>query len=60
MGWAVIYLTISLRIVLLPFTLISERNRMKNQELEQEIERIDKEFQKDPILKKEEIRNTLK
>jgi membrane protein insertase Oxa1/YidC/SpoIIIJ len=60
LGWAVVYLTILLRVVLLPFTIISERNKMRNQELEREIVRIDKEFQNDPILKKEEIRRALK
>lgn len=60
LGWAVVYLTVLLRVVLLPFTIISERNKMKNRELEKEIVRIDKEFQNDPILKKEEIRRTLK
>ena len=60
LGWAVVYLTILLRIALLPFTIISERNKMKNEELEAEIVRIDKEFQNDPILKKEEIRRALK
>ena len=32
-GWAVVYLTLILRFVLLPFTLINERNRVRNAEI---------------------------
>ncbi len=60
LGWAVVYLTIVLRVVLLPFTLISEKNRVKNLKLNKDIMRIDKELNNDPVLKKEEIRKVLK
>lgn len=60
LGWAVVYLTIMLRVALLPFTIISERNKIRNQDLELEIEKIDKEFADDEVLKKEEIRRTLR
>lgn len=60
LGWAVIYLTVALRVVLLPFTLIEERDKIKNMELMEEIRRLHKGYQNDPILKKEEIRKTLR
>jgi membrane protein insertase Oxa1/YidC/SpoIIIJ len=59
-GWAVVYLTIILRVVLLPFTIIDEASKAKNQALSKEIEGIEKSFQNDPIMRKEEIRRILK
>ncbi|MBD3311525.1 MAG: hypothetical protein GF349_03445 [Candidatus Magasanikbacteria bacterium] len=60
LGWAIVLLTVFLRIALLPFTLITERNKVKNLELIEEIDSIEKQFRDDPILKKEEIRKILK
>lgn len=60
MGVAVIYLTIGLRILLLPLTVITERNRAENKETEAEVLRLNKEFHYDPVLQKEEIRRQLK
>lgn len=60
LGWAVVYLTVILRFVLLPFTLINERNRIRNQELIGEIRSVEKAYSKDQILKKQEIRKILK
>jgi len=60
LGWAIVYLTVILRIVLLPFTLITERNKVKNMELVGDIASLEKQFRDDPILKKEEIRKVLK
>ena len=59
-GWAVVYLTLILRTTLLPFTFISEKNRAKNANLYEEIKTLSKSYQKDPILRNEEIRRTLK
>jgi membrane protein insertase Oxa1/YidC/SpoIIIJ len=59
-GWSVVYLTIILRVALLPFTLVTEKARASNIELEKELERLDKELSNDPILRKEEIRRVLK
>ncbi len=59
-GWAVIYLTIVLRVLLLPLSLVSERNRVRNAELSAEIQRITKEYHGDAVLRKEEIRRVLK
>lgn len=60
MGWAIVYLTVFLRLVLLPFTIIAERNKIKNKALVEEIKRIEKGYQKDPVLKNQEIRKVLK
>lgn len=60
MGWAVIYLTASLRLFLLPLTILSERNKAKNAEVEAEITKLAKEFQYDRVAQKNEIRRRLK
>lgn len=60
LGWAVVYLTIVLRFILLPFTVISTKNKYKDSELQTEVARISKELAGDPQLKKEEIRKILK
>ncbi len=60
MGWAVVYLTILLRVVLLPFTVVSEKQQRKNEALYAEVARLDKEYQKDPVIKKQEIRRILR
>ncbi len=60
LGWAVILLTIGLRTVLLPFSIISESNKMKNDEVQESIRKIEKEFSRDEVLKKQEIRRLLR
>ncbi len=60
LGWAVVYLTIILRVVLLPFTFVSEKNLVKDEELEKEVVRLNKELHNDLVLKKEQIRKILK
>lgn len=60
LGWAVIYLTILLRIALLPFTLVTEKARADNMELEREVQRVTKEFHQDRVQQKEHIRKILK
>src|SRR3989344_3184026 len=60
LGWSVIYLTVILRTVLLPFSLINEYNKTKNEALYREIKEIEKVYQNDDILKKQEIRQAMK
>ncbi len=60
LGWAIVYLTIILRVALLPLTIINEINKKRNADLNEEIRRIDKELANDEVLKKEEIRKLLK
>lgn len=59
-GWAVVYMTIILRLVLLPFTLVTERDRIKNEALSKEIAAVEKEFPNDQVQKKLEIRKIMK
>ncbi len=59
-GWAIVYLTIILRLVLLPFSIVSERNKHKNEEIRQKAEQIAKAYPNDPVMRKEEIRKVLK
>ncbi len=59
-GWAVVYMTIILRVVLLPFTLVTERDRVKNEALSKEIAAVEKEFPNDQVQKKLEIRKIMK
>ncbi len=60
MGWAVVYLTIALRVLILPLTIIGERNTAKNEEVEAEIVKLAKEFHYDKVQQKQEIRRRLK
>jgi membrane protein insertase Oxa1/YidC/SpoIIIJ len=60
LGLAVIYLTILLRLVLLPFTFVSERDKLRWERLNEEIKKIKDDYKKDPVLMKEIIRETLK
>ncbi len=60
LGWAVIYLTILLRVVLLPFTIVTSRDRIRNAAVLEEIQRLNKGYKGDEVVKKEEIRKALK
>lgn len=60
LGWAVVYLTIILRIILLPFTFVTEKNKVSNESMEKEVERVSKDTHMDAMVKKEEIRKILK
>jgi len=60
LGWAVVYLTVFLRILLLPLTVIGERNKVRDEQVQEYIKKIEKEFRNDPTLQKEEIRKLVK
>lgn len=60
LGIAVIELTVMLRIVLLPFTIIDERNRYKYEQVSLKVAAINHDFKADPIKAKEVIRDLLK
>lgn len=51
--WAVVILTIALRTLLIPFSILSERNKMKYDTLESELSVIEKQFGKDPVKQRE-------
>ncbi|HRH23500.1 MAG TPA: YidC/Oxa1 family membrane protein insertase [Candidatus Magasanikbacteria bacterium] len=60
LGWAVVLLTIGLRIILLPLNMISEYNRVKNEELGLEIDKMGNDFKFDPVLRKQHVRALIK
>lgn len=60
LGVAIIYLTILVRIVLLPFTIISERSKLLYEKLGEKIKKIEHDFKNDPIQRNEIIRQTMK
>jgi len=60
MGWAVIYLTILLRVALLPLTFLSERDKIKNKDITEEISRLQEGYRYDPVLLKQEMRKMLR
>lgn len=60
LGWAVIWLTILLRFALLPLTIISERNAIKQEKAQEEALEAAKAFRHDTIAQNEEIRKIIK
>lgn len=60
LGVAIIYLTIIIRVVLLPFTIVSERSKIFYEKLSQKIDKIGQDFKNDPIQKKEMIRKVMR
>lgn len=60
LGWAVVILTIILRVVLLPFTLVTEKARLKQDEIQKDVMGLHKSFRNDPVMKKEEVKKLFK
>jgi len=60
LGWAIIWLTIFLRILLLPLTIISERNGIREEKAESEAEKAVSALKQDPVAQKEEVRRIMK
>jgi membrane protein insertase Oxa1/YidC/SpoIIIJ len=60
LGYAVIELTILLRIALLPFTIVDERNHFRYEALNKKIEAIEHDFKTDHVMRAERIRELLK
>ena len=60
LGWAVIWLTIFLRLLLLPLTIISERNALKQVKVEEEARIKANAFRQDAVLQREEVRKLMK
>lgn len=60
MGWAVVWLTIFLRIAMLPLTIISERNAYKEVKAEEEALKASAAFRHDPVAQKESIRQVMR
>ena len=60
LGWAVIWLTVFLRILMLPLTVVSERNVIREQKAEEEAEKTASYFKHDQIMQKEEVRKVMR
>ncbi|HSD12873.1 MAG TPA: YidC/Oxa1 family membrane protein insertase [Patescibacteria group bacterium] len=60
LGVAVIELTVALRVALLPFTIVDERNRFRYEKLDRKIETIERDFKTDHVMRAEKIRDLLK
>ncbi len=60
LGWAVVWLTIFLRIILLPLTIISERDAIRQEKVEEEAKNAARAFKNDAVAQKEEIRRVMK
>lgn len=60
MGWAVVWLTIFLRVILLPLTFISERDAIREKEVQEQAKQAARAFKNDVIAQKEEIRRVMK
>ena len=60
LGVAIIFLTVLLRIGLLPFTVISHRSKYLYQKLDRKVASIRKDFKDDPVMQKEQIRELLR
>lgn len=60
LGIAVIELTVVLRLVLLPLSILDERNRFRYEKLDRRIEEIERDFKADHVMRKEKIRELLR
>lgn len=60
LGWAVIWLTIFLRILLLPLSIISERNELRHQQVAEEANRVLQAYKNDRVAQKEAARKIMK
>lgn len=60
LGWAVVWLTVGLRLVLLPLTVISERDVIRKQKMEKEAREAAESFKNDPVAQKEAIRKIMR
>lgn len=60
LGLAVIELTVAIRIILLPFSVISERKQSLLESLSRKIAEIERHFKNDPVKQREEARKVLR
>lgn len=60
MGWAVVYLTIVLRVALLPLSVVQINNQKRNEALLEEMKKVDAQFKNDQVMKKQHMRLLLK
>lgn len=60
LGWAVVWLTIFLRVLLLPLTILSEYNQARREQAEEEAARAVKAYKNDRIAQQETIRKVMR
>lgn len=60
LGWAIIWLTIFLRLILLPLTIRSEKDAYRREKVEEEAKEKTKQFKNDFVIQREEIRRIMK
>ncbi len=60
LGVAIIQLTVLLRVILLPLSILDERNKFRYEKLDREVESIERDFKGDHVMRKEKIRALLK
>lgn len=60
LGLAIIQLTVLLRVILLPLTILDERSRYRYEKLNRKFEAIERDFRTDPVKRAEKIRDLLK
>ncbi len=60
LGVAVVFLTVLLRLALLPFTVASVRNESFYEKMNKKVDSIKKSFKNDPVLQRQEIREFLR
>jgi len=60
LGLAVVYMTIALRVVLIPFSVVAERNGFKYEKVQEDFAAIQKEFKDDPVERKGHIRELMR
>lgn len=60
LGLAIIMLTVLLRVVLLPLTLLDERSRYRYEKLNKKFEALERDFRTDPVKRSEKTRDLLK
>ncbi|OGH67604.1 MAG: hypothetical protein A3C15_01475 [Candidatus Magasanikbacteria bacterium RIFCSPHIGHO2_02_FULL_50_9b] len=60
LGWAIVALTVCLRIVLLPLSILSERNKFLMDEMQKEVDTAERHYRADPIYLKEHVRGLMK
>lgn len=56
LGWAIVSLTICLRLLLLPLSILSERNKRLLEEMQKDITEAERHYHSDPIYLKEHVR----
>ncbi|PIT87354.1 MAG: hypothetical protein COU31_03320 [Candidatus Magasanikbacteria bacterium CG10_big_fil_rev_8_21_14_0_10_40_10] len=60
LGWAVVWLTVFLRILLLPLSILSARNVKRREQAQLKAEQATKDFKSDPIARKEAVRRIMR